>query len=218
MNARFKLLPCGLAMACFFLSSLIASADQGNPYAAPRFGELQLAGIRLGRSAVSIIQMYGNPSEVRVGAQAQVAGGVAPGVPAPMGGMPMALPGMAAPMEMGGIPGMPQLPGQMVPQKRGPPEVTWIYRFAKNKTLEFIISPDGRVMQIAAYGVEWPGIRTSVGITLGHTYKDVLLKYGFPESHEKRGVELIAKYSEKRRVIFTLVGRTVVGITIGLMD
>ncbi len=217
MNARSKLLPCGLAMACFFLSSLIASADQGNPYAAPRFGELQLAGIRLGRSAVSIIQMYGNPSEIRVGVQAQVAGGIAPAMPA-MEGMPMGLPGMAAPMEMGGIPGMPQPPGQMVPQKTGPPEVIWIYRFAKNKTLEFIISPDGRVMQIAAYGVEWPGIRTSMGITLGHTYKDVLLKYGFPESHEKRGVELIAKYSEKRRVIFTLGGRTVVGITIGLMD
>lgn len=103
--------------------------------------------------------------------------------------------------------------------KTGPPEIRWIYKFPKNKTLEFIINPDGRVMQIAAFGADWSSIRTSKGIILGtSTYKDLLTKYGFPESHERAGIELIAKYTGKHRAIFTLVGQTVVGITIGLMD
>lgn len=218
MRIWSKLLPACLAMALLYVSACAAEA-----------AELQLAGIRLGRSALTIIQKYGNPSEIRVGAQSQVQGqpgmgGAPPGgvfeAPPPGMGMPggegmgMGIPGM----EMG-MPGMgaPLVPGQQA-QRKGPPEVVWIYRFPKNKTLEFIVSPDGRVMQIAAFGVEWPGISTALGIRLGDTYKDVILKYGFPESHDKRGIELFAKYSDKHRAVFTLVGKTVVGITIGLMD
>ena len=208
MRIKSKLLPISLAMAMLYVSACAASA-----------AELQLAGIRLGRSALTVIQKYGNPSEIRVGAQANVQG--QPGMeaqPMPMLGGPV--PGMSAaegpmmgPMDMG----MGPMPGQQAKPK-GPPEVVWIYRFPKNKTLEFIISPDGRVMQIAAYGVEWPGIGTALGIRLGDTYRDVILKYGFPQSHDKNGIELIANYSDKHRAVFTFVGKTVVGITIGLMD
>lgn len=218
MRIWSKLLPVCLAMVLLYVSACAASA-----------AELQLAGIRLGRSALTVIQKYGNPSEIRVGAQSQVQGQPGmegqPGIPGfeppPPGmgmpggeGMGMGMPGM----EMG-MPGMgaPLIPGQQA-QRRGPPEVVWIYRFPKNKTLEFIISPDGRVMQIATYGVDWPGVSTALGIRLGDTYKDVILKYGFPESHDKMGIELLAKYSDKHRAIFTFVGKTVVGITIGLMD
>jgi len=210
VKIRSKLLPASLAIALFYVSACAASA-----------AELELAGIRLGRSALTIIQKYGNPSEIQVGAQSQVQG--QPGMeaqPQPMMGMPSPDMGMDMPGVGMGMPGMgaaPVIPGQQV-QRKGPPEVVWIYRFPKNKTLEFIVSPDGRVMQIAAYGVEWPGIGTALGIRLGDTYKDVILKYGFPESHDKNGIELIAKYSDKHRAVFTLVGRTVVGITIGLMD
>lgn len=210
MKIRPKLLPAVLAIALFYVSACAASA-----------AELQLAGIKLGRSALTIIQKFGNPSEIQVGARSQVEG--QPGAQAqpvmPGMGMPGAE-GMGMPgMDMGmGMPGMTGPMAGLQPQKRGPPEVIWIYRFPKNQTLEFIISPDGRVMQIAAYGVQWPGLSTALGIRLGDTYRDVVLKYGFPEAHDKNGIELIAKYSDKHRAVFTFVGKTVVGITIGLMD
>jgi len=223
MNVGRRLLPYGLTIVMLCLSvSAVAAA------------ELQLAGIRLGRSALTVIQKYGNPSEVRVGTapQAQPAAQAytptTPGgmlFPAPeTSGMPF-LPGMptsatpfGAPMPQGfsGVPSPTGAPtGQAV---QSAPEVTWIYRFPRNKTLEFIISPDGRVVQIAAYGVEWPGVSTSKGIRLGQTYKDVILSYGFPESHGRMGIELVAKYPETHRVLFTFVGKTLVGITIALMD
>ena len=205
VKIRPKLLPAVLATALFYVCASAASA-----------AELELAGIKLGRSALTIIQKYGNPSEIRVGAQSKVEG--QPGAELqpqqPMGMEAFVMPAMG--MDMG-MPGMGPMPGQQ-PRKKGPPEVIWIYRFPKNQTLEFIISPDGRVMQIAAYGLEWPGVGTALGIRLGDTYKDVILKYGFPEAHDKNGIELIAKYSDKHRAVFTLVGKTVVGITIGLMD
>jgi len=219
MSDKPRLLTYGLTIVVLCISVSAVSA-----------AELQLAGIRLGRSALTVIQKYGNPSEVRVGAVAKVQP-AAPAMfsPAP-GGMPFPmLEGSSMPFMPGmpttafGIPtspGISQLPG--VPtapaQVTSAPEVTWIYKFPKNKTLEFIISPDGSVLQIAAYGVDWPGISTSKGIRLGQTYKDVILKYGFPESHERSGVELITKYPETHRVLFTFVGKTLVGITIALMD
>jgi len=203
VNIRPKLLPAVLAAALLYVSACYASA-----------AELELAGIRLGRSALTIIQKYGNPSEIRVGVQSSVEGQPEAQPAAPATGMELFTMGMSG--MQSGMPGQPA-PGQQ-PKKKGPPEVVWIYRFPKNQTLEFIISPDGRIMQIAAYGVEWPGVGTALGIRLGDTYKDVVLKYGFPESHDKTGIELLAKYTDKHRAVFTFVGKTVVGITIGLMD
>lgn len=212
-------------VAAIVLLSLVMSAATA--------AELQLAGIRLGRSALTVIQKYGNPTDVRVGAAAHTQAGT-PGAPAApaMPGMPMeappgGLPGMpAAPMEapptgMPAAPGMPDMmanPFGQTQQRQGPPEITWVYKFPKNKTLEFIISPDGRVVQISAFGVEWPGVATSKGIRLGQTYKDVIMAYGFPESHARSGVELLARYPEKHRAVFTFVGKSLVGITIALMD
>ena len=210
MVTRHRLLPLGLAVALLSLGASIASA-----------AELQLAGVRLGRSALTILQKYGNPTEVRVG-QASQTPGESPNVSVPQMNNPMSglpgmegLPGMMP--DMGGSPAMPQ-PGGPVVQRRGPPEVIWLYRFPKNKTLEFIVSPDGRVMQITAFGVEWPNVRTAKGIGFGNTYKDLLAKYGFPESHDQSGVALVVRYPDRHRAIFTLVGQQIVGITIGLMD
>jgi len=36
---------------------------------------------------------------------------------------------------------------------------TWVYRFPKSRQLEFIIDPQGLVIQIAAYGAECRGSR-----------------------------------------------------------
>jgi len=223
MNVGRRLLPYGLTIVILCLSvSAVAAA------------ELQLAGIRLGRSALTVIQKYGNPSEVRVGTASQAQPGAPAYAPTMPGGMPSPVPETSsmpflpgaptsampfgAPAQQGflGAPSPTWAPtGQAV---QSAPEVTWIYRFPRNKTLEFIISPDGRVVQIAAYGVDWPGVSTAKGIRLGQTYKDVILTYGFPESHERMGVELVAKYPETHRALFTFVGKTLVGITIALMD
>ncbi|MCX6377160.1 MAG: hypothetical protein NTU88_14205 [Armatimonadetes bacterium] len=168
---------------------------------------------------MTIIQKFGNPTEIRVGAVAQDQQSPNAPMPSPMmGGMPgmEGLPGQM-PSDVYGAPGGP-MPGMPNITKKRAPELTWIYRFPKNKTLEFIISPDGRVMQIAAYAAEWPNVRTSKGITFGSTYKDLLAKYGFPESHQQVNIQLIARYPDKQRAIFVMVGQTVVGMTIGLMD
>lgn len=213
MITRPRLLLAGMAVALIFVSAYAASA-----------AELELAGIRLGRSAMTIIQKYGNPTEIRIGAAAEQIVSAGQGAdssasqPTP-GALPGALP------ELGSMPGAQ--PGSStgalpVITRKGPPEVRWIYRIAANKTLktlEFIINPDGRIMQISAFASDWPTMKTSKGIAIGaSTYKDVLAKYGFPESHDTTGVELITRYTKKDRVIFSLVGNTVVGITIGLMD
>jgi hypothetical protein len=207
--------------------------------------EMQLAGLRLGRPAQTVIDKYGNPSDIRIGATAQVtqlSGVGAPGFGATSGGPMMsgapvgAIPGIGSsglygvgsPMEVSpfasqGLPGM-GMPGtsagtvQQTSERTGPPEVTWIYRLPKNRTLEVLINPDGKIVQIAIYGVSWAGTRTSTGIELGNTYKDVLTKCGFPETHEQSGIQLIVKYPRKYGAVFTLVGNTVAGITIALMD
>lgn len=196
-----------VSVAAFLTAATAASA-----------AEIQLAGIKLGRSALSIIQKYGDPSEVRLGARAQQAN-AGWGGQSGSGGLEAPPPGFGggeAPPGMNPF-GAPQQGSQAQGGAVGR-EITWIYRFDKNKTLEFIIDPEGRVLQIAAYGVEWSGIRTAKGITLGDSYKKIILSYGFPESHDKTGLEMVTKYANSDRVAFTLVGNQVVGITIAFMD
>ncbi|MBP6963970.1 MAG: hypothetical protein KBC96_06150 [Armatimonadetes bacterium] len=179
--------------------------------------EISLAGIRLGRSCLNVLQKYGDPSEVRVGARAQgdpQAGGAQ--MPGGLPGMGMEVPpGMGIEMPPGlAMPGAPQAQAQQANAR----EITWIYRFSQNRTLEFIIDPEGRVLQITAVGAQWSGLRTAKGIILGSTYKQVIMAYGFPESHERSGIELVTRYADSDRVAFTLVGNQVVSITIAFMD
>lgn len=209
-------------------------------------GELQLAGVRLGRSALTVLQKYGNPTDIKIGAAREVETSLAvPSPVQPTGAMPSG-PGATAPsspLSGVGLPGMlppagPSGPGSTFPFGTSPagpaqpqftpttttvrtvaaPEVTWIYQFTDNRRLEFLLSPDGRVVQISAFGVSWPGVSTSKGIRLGHTYKDIIFRYGYPQSQEQSGLQLVVKYPETHRVLFTLLGKSVVGITIALMD
>lgn len=234
MNSRLKNIVYMLALITFCFTVTTASA-----------AELQLAGIKLGRPAITILQKYGNPVEIRIGSSTStssttvaatggapsmlggmppLAGGAASTMP---GGMPMMMPGM--PGMTGGasmMPGMPTMPGMPGMTTGGSSqttaskstEVTWVYKFSKNRTLEFVINDKGRILQIAAFGAEWPGVNTALGIKLGNTYKEIIRKYGWPESHETQGTEIVIKYPDKHRVLFSMVDQTVVGITIALMD
>jgi hypothetical protein len=98
----------------------------------------------------------------------------------------------------------------------GGASVVYIYRFSNDRTAEFSINQDGAVTQIIIRGAAWAGQRTAKGITLGSSYKDVLKKYGFPENHEQQGLQLLLNYGHRDRIVFTLVGRTVVAMTIAL--
>lgn len=262
MSNRLKYMVCTLILASICLTATAGSA-----------AELQLAGIKLGRDASTILQKYGNPTEIRVGGvtvgsstqagTAMASGmpgmptmpgmiGAMPGsIPGAIGAMPGGMPPVTGAASPGGVPSpvggttgvpspmgslmpgampmMPTMPGMIgtMPGMTGAAattktttvtEVTWVYKFTKNRSLEFVINSKGRILQISAYGASWPGIATSNGITLGNTYKDIIRKYGWPENHETQGSSLIVKYPDTHRVQFTLVDQTIVGITIALMD
>ena len=220
-------MPLGIAIIIFCISvSSISAAEMG------------LGGIRLGRLWVTVLQKYGNP-EIRVGNVVQVetqtntSSPVVPGMnplagrETPNTGTPgTGLTGMTPYNPFGATPSTPSLfitpkPQSQVIQSiqvKSAPEVTWVYKFSDNRSLEFLISPDGRVVQISAVGVQWSGIATAKGIHLGNTYKDIMMRYGYPDTHEQTGPQqLLLKY-EKDRVIFSLLGKNLVGITIALMD
>lgn len=137
--------------------------------------------------------------------------------PAPM------LPGLPG-LPMPGMPGMPPMPGG--PGAPGAPQgqstvveqqVTWTYDMTDGTTVEFIISETGRVVQITVGGDRPFALsRTTKGIKLGSYYKDVIFKYGYPESHSYAGRFLRASYADKHRVVFTFLGKRLVGITIAL--
>ncbi len=248
MNLKYKYLPYITATLVLFATVSATTAS-----------ELKLAGITLGRPAMTAMQKYGDPTEIRVGNATNVqktqkssrmpgssrAGmptmpgmpGMPTGIqqrPAGLPGMPQGMnsdgqdslytqpgmPGMPAGMEQGGMPGMPGMPGMQKSNanqtKAGPSEVTWIYRFPKNRRLEIIVNADGVIVQVAVYGIEWKGVKTSKGIHLGSTYKDVNVKYGYPESQQINGTVLLARYPQKHRAVFSFIGKKCVGIAVAL--
>lgn len=149
-----------------------------------------------------------------------------------MGNLGLARPGMGMSNPMapgGGMAGMAGLPGMqgrlgnmanaqnaqnLVPA--GGASVVWVYKFSNDRVAEFSLNSDGIVWQISIHGVKWPGQKTQKGVVLGSMYKDVLKKYGYPETHEQQGIQLMLHYNKKDRCVFTLVGRQVVGVTIAL--
>jgi len=107
-----------------------------------------------------------------------------------------------------------------VPQSGQQPQeqvIRWIYEL-KNIILEFTLDRFGTVLQIRVIGERWHGARTSKGLTLGSTYKQVLTRYGFPEVHEYHGNTLIVGYPERHHLAFALINKKVVSITVALVD
>ncbi len=103
-------------------------------------------------------------------------------------------------------------------------EVTWIYnRNIKTKgrnnliSYEFLIGPQGRVIQIRALGYGGGNVRTARGIGLGSTYNQVVRKYGFPEFHQNAGPVLIASYRSKH-VSFQFLRNKVIAITVATVE
>lgn len=169
------------------------------------------AGVR-GTGPVGPMGMVAGPGAMGPMMGAMAPGAMGPGLmgPGAMGPRgPMGGRGMMGPGRQLGAP-------QQQQQQQAGQQVTWVYKFAKGRTMELLINPDGIVVQITVYGSNWPSVRTTKGIKLGSTYKDLIMKYGYPESQAQQGVQLLVKYQKKNRVVFTTIGRTVVGITIAL--
>ena len=123
------------------------------------------------------------------------------------------IPGQRGLPNMNGLPGNP-IEGQPVLVEQ---EVTWTYDLQDGTTVEFIISGSGRVVQITVGGDQaFTLSKTSKGIKLGNYYKDVIFKYGYPESQSQVGRFLRASYADKQRCVFTFLGKKLVGITIAL--
>ena len=93
-------------------------------------------------------------------------------------------------------------------------EVTWSYSrkaldAKKQKQAigyDFLISPEGKVSQIriTGYVPRTSGDRSSKGITLGSTYKDLVKTYGAPKSVMKSGELLVCSYP-KQHIEFQLM-------------
>jgi hypothetical protein len=117
-------------------------------------------------------------------------------------------------------------------------EVTWIYnrKFTDKKgaqqlvSYEFLIGPSGYVSQIRVTGYTGGNAKTSRGITLGSTYRDVVRVYGYPEEHAVYGTTLVASYRKRAHLSFQFLndrviknnvinpGNKVIGITIATVE
>ena len=85
--------------------------------------------------------------------------------------------------------------GQSVSTLARQQEVTWIYNRKINNNVvsyNFLIGPNGNVVQILVSGYSGGNSKTKKGIGLGSTYKDVVRVYGYPEEHAIIGRTLIA--------------------------
>lgn len=209
---------------------------KGRTFYSPGVYEASLAGIRIGRPAKEILAKWGNPTRITLGSvqgeapEAQQPSAIpytAPGgLSMPeleMGGRLPSLPGLTAPGSV--LPGLPGAQPSPAPASTGggesaslrQEEVTWTYDLPNGITLEFIIT-EGTITQITVGGVgPWAGSKTRMGLQLGDTYKLVLWVAGYPESQKYVGRFLRVSYVEKSRVLFTLLDRKVVGVTIALV-
>ena len=90
-------------------------------------------------------------------------------------------------------------------------EVTWVYnRKVKNDLVSynFLIGPNGNVIQIRVAGYSDSATKTKRGIGLGSTYKDVVKAYGYPEEHARYGRVLVASYRSRAHVSFQFLNQT----------
>ncbi|HEX2999187.1 MAG TPA: hypothetical protein VHR86_02990 [Armatimonadota bacterium] len=140
-----------------------------------------------------------------------------------MAGMGYPTSGSAAPGMPGGAPGMPGMPGAEggmggQAQPAAPQTVNWIYeRLNQGVVYIFGYDEEGRVIAITVGdgysdsvnrgGSRRPyaGARTSRGIGLGSTFREVIKAYGYPEIQQSAGNnETVLTYYDKYGVAFSM--------------
>lgn len=193
--------------------------------------EISLLGVRLLNPVTRVFDIYGNPFQITpqtVQTQrgsllgGQEGGGGMMGSPGRGGGMMGSSGGMGAPAGMGGEGGgmMGGGPGGGMggsdTQFGIETETLYRYQVKGGYTYMFLANKDGRVVQVAAYGLKPnPKVRTKRGITLGDTYKKVVKAYGYPTEHEYAGLVYALRYN-KLNVAFILDAKkhTVIAIVV----
>jgi hypothetical protein len=136
-----------------------------------------------------------------------------PGVPMMGPNGPMGPFGPGGPMGQAGQMGPNGTAGTSTPTD----EVLYVYQRSGGIILEFLLSPDGRVIQIEILGYK-AATKTSKGVGLGTSYSTVIDKYGYPESQDSTGNALTVKYLDKQHVSFQLHQNKVVGITVAAVQ
>jgi hypothetical protein len=180
--------------------------------------EHALVGIKIFAPVKTVLAHFGNPSQILTGADIggapssdSTAGAPSPGAPTPP---------MNRPPEFGA--GAQQQPasgnstaGSTTDDTTG--EVMYVYQKSGSLTIEFLLSPDGRVIQISLLGYHATS-KTSRGIGLGDSYTDVIRAYGYPESQDTENSILTMKYLTKQNVAFNINKNKVVGITVAAVE
>jgi len=201
---------------CLAVLGLIAAAFALAPRA--EAVEQQLGGVRLGQPAVELLNQkpYGAPdffgpngAMITYGIEAPPPSGQ-PGAPAPRVAAPAAAApvfGLGGGMVWGGLSGSrePSEPPGLMPAARpmvaapiatqaGAAQIYWLYNLDGMRVVVGITA-DGNVDSIVIAGRSYPGAVTARGVTLGDSYTAVIGKYGFPESTQNAGANLVLSYA-----------------------
>lgn len=94
----------------------------------------------------------------------------------------------------------------------------WAYNY-RDKELAYLFSfnKDGRIEAVVEKGRRF-GLPTSRGIGLGAPIRSLYEAYGWPDSIEQQGTQLVLRYNEKYHVQFHVLKNRVVGIAIFLRE
>lgn len=162
--------------------------------------ETELAGLKLFRSYKSVLDRYGDPAYVEVGITTTTVF-----LTTPEDWLQLFASGS------GGAAGSPRGGGQApgVGTTYEEPEITWYY--SKDDVLILCtIAADKNIAEIGMYArtaeaQRTSRFRTSRGIRLGSSYKDIINKYGWPNAHQNLGGGLmLLRYTETSNVAFML--------------
>ena len=203
MTRRLAVL--GLIAAAFALAPRAEAVEQ------------QLGGVRLGQPAVELLNQkpYGVPdffgpngATTTYGIESPqppgAPGGPAPRVGAPAVGAPMGglgggelWGGLSGSREPSGPPGLMPAAGPMVAApiatQQGA-QLYWLYNLGGARVV-LGITADGDVDSIVIAGRSYPGAVTARGVKLGDSYTSVIEKYGFPDSTQNAGANLMLSYA-----------------------
>ncbi len=184
-----------------------------------RAAEHSLAGIRIFASSKEVLTRYGEPTRVLTGADAVgvIQGGSAGVSTPPAAATSQPNTGNRAP-EFSAPSAAPAASSTPTDTSDTAGEARFVYDRPNNVELQFLMSPDGRVIEITVLGYK-STVKTTRNISLGSTYGTVITKYGYPEAQDTSttGI-LMIRYLEKQHVAFQLHNGKVVGITVAAVE